>query len=158
MGPEARPRRRRPDGAARALTAPVPAAGKTQETMKAGNRTGRTLYRSAVGIALATALILGWVAAGVGVIGADGDPSNMMYVGVVAVGVIGSIVVRFRPQGMSRALFATALAQMVVTVIALVAGLGLPASPPMELLLVNGFFVVMWVGSGWLFRASASGQ
>lgn len=116
------------------------------------------MYRSAVGIALATALIFGWVAAGVGVIGADGDPSNMMYVGVVAVGVIGSIVVRFRPQGMSRALFATALAQMLVTVVALVAGLGLPASPPMELLLVNGFFVVMWVGSAWLFRAAASEQ
>ena len=126
--------------------------------MKVGNRTGRTSYRSAVGIALATALILGWVAAGVGVIGADGDPSNMMYVGVVAVGVIGSIVVRFRPQGMSGALLATALAQMLVAVIALVAGLGLPASPPMELLLLNGFFVVMWVGSGWLFRASASEQ
>ena len=158
MGPEARPRRRRPDGAARALTAPVPAAGKGRKAMKAGNGRGGTLYRSAVGIALATALILGWVAAGVGVIGADGDPSNMMYVGVVAVGVMGGIVVRFRPQGMSRALFATALAQVLVTVIALVAGLGLPASPPMELLLVNGFFVVMWVGSGWPFRAAASEQ
>lgn len=126
--------------------------------MTAGNGKGRTLYRSAVGIALATALVLGWVAAGVGVIGADGDPSNMMYVGVVAVGVMGGIVVRFRPQGMSRALFATALAQMLVAVIALAAGLGRPASPPLELFLVNGFFVAMWVGSGWLFRASSSAQ
>lgn len=69
---------------------------------------------------------------------------------------MGGIVVRFRPQGMSHALFATALARMLVAVIALAAGLGRPAGPPLELFLVNGFFVAMWVGSGWLFRGSAS--
>jgi hypothetical protein len=46
-----------------------------------------------------------------------------MYIGVLAVGIIGAIVARFRPHGMARALFATALAQALVAVIALLAGL-----------------------------------
>jgi hypothetical protein len=34
-----------------------------------------------------------------------------MYIGVLAVGIIGAIIARLRPRGMARALFATALAQ-----------------------------------------------
>jgi hypothetical protein len=47
----------------------------------------------------------------VGVIGTEDDPANLMYVGVLAVGIIGAIIARFRPHGMARTLFATALAQ-----------------------------------------------
>ena len=41
-----------------------------------------------------------------------------MFFGVLVVGIIGAIIARFRPQGMARALFATALAQALVAVIA----------------------------------------
>ena len=47
-----------------------------------------TAYRSAVGIALGAAVILVWLSLGVGIIGADGDPANLMYFGVLAVGII----------------------------------------------------------------------
>ena len=47
-----------------------------------------------------------------------------MYGGVLAVGIVGAIIARFQPDGMARALVATALAQMVVAVIALIAGWG----------------------------------
>ncbi len=115
----------------------------------------RNAYRAAVGVALAAAFILVWLSLGVGIIGADGDPANMMYFGVLAVGTIGAIVARFRPQGMVRALFATALAQALVAVIALIFGLGLPWSPPVEILVLNGFFVALFVGSALLFRFAA---
>ena len=114
-----------------------------------------TSYRSAVGVALAAAFILVWLSLGVGIIGKDGDPANLMYFAVLAVGIIGAIIARFQPHGMARALFATALAQALVTVIALTAGLGLPWSGPAEILGLNGFFVAMFVGSAWLFRRSA---
>jgi hypothetical protein len=52
---------------------------------------------------------------------------------------------------MARALFATALAQALVAVIALIIGLGLPWSPPVEVLALNGFFVALFVGSALLF-------
>jgi hypothetical protein len=116
-----------------------------------------TAYRSAIGVALAAAFVLVWLSLGVGIIGKDGDPANLMYFGVLAVGIIGATIARFQPQGMARALFATALAQAVVTVIALTAGLGLPWSGPAEILMLNGFFVALFVGSAWLFRRSAHG-
>ncbi len=112
----------------------------------------RYAYRAAVGVALAAAFILVWLSLGVGIIGADGDPANRMYFGVLAVGIIGAIIARLRPPGMARALLATALAQALVAGIALIAGLGLPWSGPAEILILNGFFVALFVGSAWLFR------
>jgi hypothetical protein len=81
-----------------------------------------------------------------------------MYIGVLAVGIIGAIIARFQPQGLACALFATALAQALVAVIALIAGLGYPASGPSEIVILNGFFIVLWVGSAWLFRNAAREQ
>lgn len=116
-----------------------------------------TAYRIAVGVALAAALLLVWLSLGVGIIGRDGDPANRMYFGVLAVGIIGAAIARLRPLGMSRTLFATAVAQTSVALIALIAGLGYPWSGPLELSLLNGFFVALFVGSGLLFRRAASG-
>ncbi len=118
----------------------------------------RNPYRSAVGVALATALILLWVNGAVGVIGSENNDANLMYLGVLAVGIIGAVIARFEPRGMALALFATALAQALVTLIALIARLGYPASGPLEILGLNGFFIVLWIGSAWLFRSAAREQ
>jgi hypothetical protein len=124
----------------------------------AERKAGNIAYRFAVGVALAAALLLVWISLAVGVIGTEDDLANSMYVGVLAVGIVGSIVARFRPHGMARALFATALAQASVAVIALIAGLGSPWSPPGEILAVNGFFVALFVGSALLFWYAAREQ
>ena len=117
-----------------------------------------TAYRFALGLAVVAALLLIWLSLGVGIIGKDGDPANRMYFGVLAVGIVGAIVGRFRPLGMARALLAMALGQAVVTAIALISGLGLPWSGPAEILLLNGFFIAMFAGSAWLFRRATSHQ
>ena len=117
--------------------------------------TASTMYRFAVCVTLAAALILIWLSLGVGIIGRDGDPANLMYFGVLAVGIIGALVARFRPRGMARALVATALAQTLVGMIAIFGGLGRPWSGALELLCLNGFFVALFVGSAWLFRRAA---
>ncbi len=115
-----------------------------------------TAYRAAIGVALAAGCILVWLSLGVGIIGKDGDPANLMYFGVLAVGIVGALVARFRAHGMARALFAMAFAQALVAAIALFARLGLPWSGPAELVLLNGFFVAMFAGSACLFRRAAS--
>ena len=120
--------------------------------------TNNSMYRFALGVALVSALILVWLSLGVGIIGRDGDPSNLMYFGVLAVGIIGAVIARFRPGGMARALFAMALAQASVAAIALIAELGYPWSGPLELSLLNGFFVALFVGSAWLFRRAEHGR
>jgi hypothetical protein len=117
-----------------------------------------TAYRAAVGVALAVAFLLAWVNLAVGIIGSEDNLANLMYVGVLAVGIIGATIARFRPRGMARTLFATALAQASVAVIALLFGLGSPWSPPVEILAVNGFFAALFVGSALLFRYAGREQ
>ena len=115
----------------------------------------RTAYRSAIALALAAALLLIWLSLGVGIIGKDGDPVNLVYFGVLAIGIAGAVIARLRPLGMARALFGTALAQALVAAIAATTGLGLPYSGAAEILLLNGFFIGMFAGSAWLFRRAA---
>ena len=106
-----------------------------------------TAYRAALGVALGAAFILVWVYAAIGIIGSEDNPANLMYGGVLAVGIIGAIIARFQPHGMALALVATAVAQTLVAVIVLIAGLGYS-------FVVTGIFVALWLISAWLFRKS----
>lgn len=124
----------------------------------AAKTTTNIAYRAAAGVALAAALILIWVNLAVGLIGSEDNPANAMYFGVLAVGMFGAIIARFQPHGMTRALFATALAQALVAVIALIGGLGAPENRPLEIVAANGFFLALFVLSAWLFRRAAQGQ
>ena len=91
--------------------------------------------------------------------GRTGDRANLMYVGVLAVGIVGAVIARFRPDGMARALLAMALAQALVAVIALIAGKHqAPISSVSEILGLNGLFVALFIGSAWLFRHAARKQ
>ena len=122
----------------------------------AARKAGNIAYRAAVGVALAAALLLVWINLAVGIIGNEDNPANLMYIGVLAVGIIGAIIARFQPHGMARALFATALAQALVVVIALIAGKQhSPISSVAEIVGVNGIFIALFLGSAWLFRYSA---
>jgi hypothetical protein len=132
-------------------------AGVTYELM--ARKTGSTAYRAAVGVALAAAFILVWMNTAVGVIGTERDDANLMYGGVLGVGIIGAIIARFQPSGMARALFATALAQALVAVIALIAGLGSTGPMwPRDILILTGFFAALWLISAWLFWQAAGEQ
>ena len=114
-----------------------------------------TAYRSAVGIALLTAVLLFWVNGAVGIIGGDGNYANLLYGGVVAVGAVGALMARFQPHGMSRALLGTALAQVLVPVIVVSAGLGTAPAGSWDILILSGFFAALWMGSALLFRKAA---
>lgn len=120
--------------------------------------TGKTAYRFAIGVAVAASLMLVWLSLGVGIIGADGDPANIMYFGVIAVGLIGAVLARLQPAGMARAMFAMALVQALIAAIALIAGLGRPWSGPLELIALNGFFIAMFIGSAWLFQRAGQAK
>lgn len=115
-------------------------------------KTGNIAYRAAIGVALAAALLLVWINLAVGLIGTEDDPANLMYIGVLAVGIIAAVIARLQPHGTARALLATAFAQALVAVIAVIAGLGAPWSGPGEILFLNAFFVALWVGSALLLR------
>ena len=125
----------------------------------AAKMTGNTAYRAAVGVAVAAAFLLIWINLAVGIIGSEDHPANLMYGGVLAVGIIGAVIVRFQPHGMVRALVGMALAQALVAVIALIFGWGSGgANWPQVIVVLNGFFAALWLGSAWLFRRAAREQ
>ena len=122
----------------------------------AARMTGSTAYRAAVGVAVVAAFILIWMNLAVGIIGSEDNPANLMYGGVLAVGLLGALLVRFRPKGMARASAATALAQALAGIIALIAGWGSTgANWPRVIVVLTGFFTALWLISAWLFRKAA---
>jgi hypothetical protein len=130
-------------------------AGRAYQLM--ARRGGNAAYRLAVGVAVGAGLMLVWLVGAVGVIGEEGDRADLMYAGVLAVGIVGAAIARFQPAGMTRALLAMALAQGLVTVIALIAGKHQAAISSLpELLGLNGFFIALYLGSAWLFRQAAA--
>ncbi len=122
---------------------------------------GTAAYRVAVGIAVATALVLVWVNGAVGIIG-DDESFNLMYFGVLAVGLAGALVARFRPEGMARALLAMAIAQMAVPAIVLIIptlrGALMEPPGPVGVFGLNAVFALLWIGSASLFRRAARAQ
>ena len=121
--------------------------------------TVNSAYRAAVGVAVAAAFLLVWMNLAVGIIGSEDNPANLMYGGVLAVGIVGAVIARFRSVGLARAMSATALAQASVGVIALSAGFGSAApSFPEAVVVLTGFFAALWLISAWLFRKAAREQ
>lgn len=117
--------------------------------------TADTAYRWAVGLALAAGFLLIWITGAVGIIGSEDNPANLMYAGVLAVGISGAFVARLRPSGMARAMVAAACVQALVAVVAVAHGLGRPYSGAVELVLLNGFWIALFAISASLFRIAA---
>jgi hypothetical protein len=118
-------------------------------------KTPKACYRLAVGVALATVLFLIWAIGALGIIGEGGRPDRM-YAGVLAVCAIGTLIARLRPRGMALALLATALAQVLVAVVALIAGLQhTEGASVAEILGLNAMYAALFSLSAWLFRRAA---
>ncbi len=123
-------------------------------------RVEKSVYRAAFSIGLMGAFFLFFVNGAVGIIGNEDQPANLMYTIVFAVGLIGSLMARFKPRGMAITLFTTAVAQMSVPLIALI--IWPPSttswSPSVfRVFVLNACFAMLFVISALLFqRASTS--
>ena len=112
-------------------------------------------YRLAIAVAVTTVLFLVLSAGALGIIGAGGRPDRI-YAGVLVVGVIGTVLARLRSPGMAIALAATAGAQALVTLTALLAGLHhTEGASVLDIVMVNAMFVALFGLSAWLFRRAA---
>jgi hypothetical protein len=119
---------------------------------------GNAAYQIAVALALAGVFLLIWINGAVGIIGSESNPMNLMYLGVVGIAVIGALIAHLQSEGMARALFATAMAQAVVPVIALIAQPHvILAQPPgvVGFFVLNSFFVLLFASSALLFRRAS---
>jgi hypothetical protein len=113
-------------------------------------------YRAAAGLAVIAGLVLVWMNGAVGLIGSEDNPANLLYGGVLLVGVAGAVIARLQPLGMAWALWATAAAQLLVPVVAFI--LWRPDFSPgvMKVFLLNSGFVLTFAASAQLFRHAAS--
>ena len=114
-------------------------------------------YRFAAAVALGTAFLMVWANAAVGIIGSENNPANLMYAGVLAIGVIGAILARFRARGMARAMAVTAGALFVVFLAAVLGHVSDPveAIKPVQLFEITVFFAFLWSLSAALFAKAA---
>jgi len=114
-------------------------------------------YRAAVGLAAGTGFLLIWINLAVGIIGSEDNPANVLYAGVLLIGFLGAAISRFRPRAMSYVLFATAIAQLLVPVAALVFWRPSLDEPPSlaGVFILNAFFAGLFALSGALFRRAS---
>ncbi len=120
------------------------------------NRFQGLSYRMGAGVAVLTGLSLIWSNLAVGLLGSEDNPANLMYFGVFAVGVIGAFIAHFRPRGMTLVMITMALAQGLVALIALMIGIQhLPDQSMTMVVMVNGFFMVLFLLSAMLFKHAA---
>jgi hypothetical protein len=116
-------------------------------------------YRIAIGLALFTGLLLIWINLAVGIIGSEGNPLNLLYLAVLAVGIVGTFISRFKSKGMALTVFSMAIAQTLVAIITLILGIYQSASNSVtEILGINGFFIALFLISALLFRYAARNQ
>lgn len=125
----------------------------------AWRRARNRAYRGAVTVAVLGAFFLVWVNAAVGIIGNASNDANLMFFGVLAVALLGSVIARLRAGGMALALYATAFAQVLVAAVAIAADLG-ASGPiwPRDILVLTAIFSLFWLVSGWLFSRAAKQQ
>lgn len=117
-------------------------------------KTGDPAYRTGVATALVAAVLLLWLSGAVSI--TDSEAEGLYFLALV-VGAVGALVARFRPHGMARAMFATALALASAGVIALASGAVPAYNSAFEVLGITGVFVVLFTGSALLFREAARG-
>jgi len=112
-----------------------------------------SMYKVAGGLALITMLFLVWSNLAVGLIGSEDQLANLMYFGIVFIGIVGSVLSRFKALGMSITSFAMAGGIVLITIVALTMGMqDYSGSSVIEILGVNAFFIVPFALSGLLFR------
>lgn len=113
-------------------------------------------YRLAVAIAVGTAFVTVWSTGAVGIIGSEDNPANLIYGGVLLIGLIGAVIAQFKPMGMAWAMAVTAAAQAAVGVAAVVGNWGAEdPNWPIDTIGVTVLFCGGWILSGGLFRMSA---
>lgn len=108
------------------------------------------VYRAAFAVALATAFLIVWANAAVGMIGDGPNAYNLAFLGVIALLVLGSAGVRGRPAGM------VCLILMCAVLHGCVALAG--ATIDWRGGIMSGIFVFPWLVSAALFRVAVTRQ
>ena len=112
--------------------------------------TGDWAYRFGIIIALGAAFVITWANLAVGIVGNEDNPINLVFFGVVAIAIFGSILVGFKASRMRWVFLATAAAQALSALVAL------QAEP--FVWVFCGITTALWLAAATLFGRAAEAQ
>ncbi|HYD86481.1 MAG TPA: hypothetical protein VEA80_03335 [Vitreimonas sp.] len=131
-------------------------------TYELAARVGNLAYQAGVVVALGTGVLTMWVTGAVGIIGSENNPGNLLYLGTVALAILGAILTLGAAAWMRWAMAVVALATAAVPFIAYYAGVADPRRDVLapEVIAATGVLTIGWLLSARLFhealrRASA---
>ena len=104
-------------------------------------------YRIATVAAVACGFLQIWINLAVGIIGSEDNPANWTYFAVVFIAAAGAIVALGDPRGLRRAMLVAAGAQVMFSMLHWIDG--------HPTLLIDGFFIGLWVAAERLFGRAA---
>ncbi|HKK24049.1 MAG TPA: hypothetical protein VJ941_00415 [Gracilimonas sp.] len=110
-------------------------------------------YKVAIGLMLFSILFLIWSNLAVGIIGAEDNPINLWYFGVVLIGISGMLLSRFKPTGLAYTLLTMITGIAVITLTVLLRGI--QSESLFEILGINLLFIILFGLAGNLFLYSA---
>lgn len=113
-----------------------------------------TTYRIAAAIAVMAGFVQIWMNVAVGIVGSEENPANLGFFMVVATAAACAFTARFRPEGMVRAMIATAGVQAMLGVV--IATAPVNADEAMGVLGLSGSFSLLWLLAALLFHRSAT--
>lgn len=103
-------------------------------------------YRAGAAVAVLIGFFTVWSNLAVGIIGSENDALNLMFFGVVALAIFGSLLVRFRARGLVKVTTAAAVAQLVATAV------GLTSVGWENGVIFSTLFAAPWLLAAELFR------
>jgi hypothetical protein len=115
---------------------------------------GAWSYKAGLGMALVAGFALGW--SNMVHVADSGNPANLAYYSVLAVGGVGALLARLEARGLALTLFAMAAT---LALIAVLLPSGAPPDMARRMAIGHGVFVALFTASGLLFRhASLAGS
>ena len=108
------------------------------------------LYRLGVIVAVGTGFLTVWVNLAVGMIQGEGNPMNLVFLGVLAIALLGAFAVRFAARGMARVMLAAGIAQALIGGCVALAGLD-----QLYVAALIGLFALPWWLAAGLFQTAA---
>jgi hypothetical protein len=108
-------------------------------------------YLGGVVCAVGAGFVTVWANLAVGMIGDTGNPANLVFLGVLALAVLGTLASRFQARGMAKVMLTVGVLQALVGACVAVAGVDYPQTGA----LIAAFALPWWL-SAYLFHLSAN--
>ena len=105
-------------------------------------------YRVGSAMAVGTGFLTIWITLAVGIVGAEDNPQNILYFGIVGMAICVAVAALGDPRALARGMRATAVFQGLVCLVHVIDAI-YPA------VLIDGFFTMTWLTAGALFARAA---